>query len=98
MYRPTTLPSEIEFLKKFVTVHFISLHKYFYSGFCSIRQNSSTSPIRSKVDDNFNISLRYLKLEESSECAFSVVQKDMKHYRGHYKYSWIRMIVVMKEG
>ena len=48
--------------------------------------------------DDINISLRYIKLEEGSDCIFSVVQKDMKHYRGQYRYSWIRMIIAMKEG
>ena len=86
-------------MEKFVNIYFINLHKYFYTGFCTIRQSSSSSPLRSfNSDDNLNVSLRYVKLEEGSDCAFSVVQKDMKHYRGQYRYAWIRMMVVMKEG
>lgn len=37
-------------------------------------------------------------MEEHTECAITVAQKDSKHYTDNYKYIWIRMLLIMKES
>jgi hypothetical protein len=84
--------SHLEFKEFFQKVYCVSLHRYFYSGFCTVKYNHRTSKSN-------QISLRCIVLEESTQCVISLVQKDAKHYYlGDYKYIWVRVIVVMKES
>ena len=46
-----------------------------------------------------NVSIRSIKIEEPTQCVFSLMQKDAKfYYLGDYRYVWVRLIVVMKES
>lgn len=45
------------------------------------------------------MSLRCINIEDPTQCVISLAQKDIKHYYlGDYKYTWARLIVVMKES
>lgn len=79
------------FLAKCTKVYCVFLHKYFYTGNCTIKQSN-------KNDKAENVSIRYFKLEEHSECVLSLIQKDMKHYQIGYEYCWMRMIIAQKES
>lgn len=40
-----------------------------------------------------------IKVDEPTQCVFTVVQKDAKHYYlGDYRYAWVRLVVAMKES
>jgi hypothetical protein len=81
-----------EFRERFEKVYCVLLHKYLYSGSCTIKFNHGSF-------SDGHISLRCINVEEATQCAITLTQKDARHYyKSEYAYIWVRVLVVMKES